>query len=48
MFDVMPKMMLNVIQFYINKNDDKGNTFGYCGDDTQFNAGIKATNTWPV
>jgi len=48
MFDLMPTMMLNIIQFYVNKNDDKDNTFGYCDNDTQFNAGITATNIRPV
>jgi len=44
----MPKMMLNMIQFYINKNDDKDNTLGYCGNDTKFKAEIIATNVRPM
>lgn len=27
MFDLMSKRMLNIIKFYINKKDDKDNTF---------------------
>ena len=48
MFDLMPKSMLNIIQFYINKKDDKDNILFYCGNDAQFNVGIKETHMRPV
>jgi hypothetical protein len=47
-FDMMSKKMLKIIQFYINKNDDKDNKLGSCGNDIQFNTGIKIKNMKPV